>query len=134
MCVLGEAMPWKRTEGQAGKPRHEGRRLEASQLIVERFPMSAIREKSIENLKRWRSQGTWNRAYGEWLQLMLVGSDAEIVAVMTGEDQNAVRLRASMPYVGLLDKETVWSLKQKWSDGDLDARPELKEAFLNGRV
>jgi hypothetical protein len=78
-----------------------------AQTIVRTVAMTKIRKQSLDNLGRWKAKGTWCSAYDEWVQLMTSGTDAEIAAVMTGQDQNSNRLRQSSPYAGLLDQQTL---------------------------
>jgi hypothetical protein len=74
--------------------------------ILRTVEMKKIREKSLENLRRWKEKGTWCSAYDEWTNLMRNGTDAEVSAVMSGTDENSNRLRQSSPYAGLLDQQT----------------------------
>jgi antitoxin component of MazEF toxin-antitoxin module len=66
-----------------------------------------IRAQSLANLHRWKAQGTWVSAYDEWTEIMEKGSDGELFAAMLGRDDNSMRLRQSMPYVGILSQEEV---------------------------
>lgn len=123
-------METTRDNGRGGKPHLERLKLESAKLILERFSLEGIRGKSIANLLRWKTQGTWCSAYGEWLELMTTGSDVDVISAMAGENEDATRLRASMPYVGLLDQETVWALKKQWVGFDIDKYPDLKDLDL----
>ncbi|MBY0242131.1 MAG: hypothetical protein K2X55_22750 [Burkholderiaceae bacterium] len=78
------------------------RKLTMAQRIIEHFPLTVIRQRSLENMDRWQTNGVWVSAFDEWRALMTEGSDAQVLAVMTGEDQTSNRLRQSAPYVGLL--------------------------------
>lgn len=75
--------------------------------VVRDFPPQQIRAQSLANLHRWKQQGTWVSAYGEWLQILESGSDGELLAAMVGRNQNSNRLRQSPPFVGLLSPEQV---------------------------
>ncbi|MBK8761716.1 MAG: hypothetical protein IPM03_15075 [Sulfuritalea sp.] len=77
-------------------------KLEMAQAVLEEVDMATLRRRSLENLERWRENGSWCSAFAEWQELMASGSDAEVVAAMTGSDETANRLRQSAPYVGLL--------------------------------
>jgi hypothetical protein len=81
-------------------------KLRLSEAVLARADLPTIRAKSLSNLQRWQDKGTWGPVYDEWRGLMLSGSDAEIIAVMTGLDQEANRLRQSPPYTGTVDEET----------------------------
>lgn len=78
-----------------------------SAAIVARFTPERIRQKSAENLRRWKASGAWCSAYDEWTALIETGSDAELLVAMLGHDDHANRLRQSMPYVGLLPQDEV---------------------------
>jgi hypothetical protein len=82
-------------------------KLLRAQTIVRTVPMEKIRRQSLENMAHWKAKGTWCSAYDEWTKLLTSGTDAEIAAVMTGQDQNSNRLRQSSPYAGLLDQKTL---------------------------
>jgi hypothetical protein len=97
----------------AGKPGIEDYRIAVAQTILERFSLQEVRQKSLENLSRWKAQGTWSGYYDEWMRLMLNGSDTEVITTMTSSDDMASRLRGASPYPGLLDEETVRALRLK---------------------
>jgi len=81
--------------------------------VTRRFSAAEIRAKIIENLSRWRDQGTWGHAYDEWKRIAESGNDEVLLATMCGTDDEANRLRQSAPYTGLLPKDAVRSLNQK---------------------
>ena len=78
-----------------------------SLAVVRRCTPQEIRAQSLGNLYRWKNQGTWFSAYGEWAAILESGSDGELFAAMLGRDDQSNRLRQSMPYVGLLPQEEV---------------------------
>lgn len=78
-----------------------------SLAVIRRCTPQEIRAQSLGNLFRWRNQGTWVSAYGEWAEILERGSDGELFAAMLGRDEQSNRLRQSMPYVGLLSQEEV---------------------------
>jgi uncharacterized protein (DUF2384 family) len=82
--------------------------------VTLRFSTAEIRAKIIENLSRWRDQGTWGHVYDEWKRIAESGSDEVLLATMCGTDDEANRLRQSAPYTGLLAKDAVRSLNQKF--------------------
>ena len=86
-------------------------KLLRAETVLKTFDMQTIREKSLDNLQRWKSKGTWCSAYDEWTELMARCSDAEIIEAMTGRDENSNRLRQSSPYTGLLDQKIVEALR-----------------------
>lgn len=83
------------------------RKLVMAQRITEKFPVSLIRQRSLENIDRWQKQGAWVSAFEEWRELLTKGTDRQVLAVMTGEDEKANRLRQSAPYAGLLSQAEV---------------------------
>jgi hypothetical protein len=80
-------------------------RLVAAREILETVTLPTIRAKSLANLERWRENGVWVPAYAEWHTLMVHGSDADVIAAMTGSDEKSSWLRKSPPYPGLITQE-----------------------------
>ena len=78
-----------------------------SVAVVRRCTPQEIRAQSLANLYRWKSQGVWVSAYDEWTEILQKGDDGALFAAMLGRDDNAIRLRQSMPYVGLLSQAEV---------------------------
>lgn len=83
------------------------RKLAMARLIVEKFTVSDIRKRSLENIARWQKKGVWVSAFEEWRELLTSGADPQLLAVMTGLDENSNRLRQSAPYAGLLTQAEV---------------------------
>lgn len=81
--------------------------------VVRGFTPRQIRAQMLANLHRWRNQGTWGPAYDEWLDIAQSEDDGALFAVMLGRDDTAVRLRQSMPFVGLLSREEVRKLNEE---------------------
>lgn len=81
----------------------DAKKLASAKRVVQCCTVDQIRRKSLENLRRWNSNGTWVSAHDEWRLLMEHGTDQEVIAVMTGTDQRSNRLRQSPPYVGLVE-------------------------------
>jgi len=77
-------------------------KLQTAKAVLQKHSISVIRKKSLANLDRWERQGVWVSAHDQWRSLMVSGSDEHLIAVMTGEDETANRLRQSPPYIGLL--------------------------------
>jgi len=84
-----------------------------SLAIVRQFTPREIRAQILANLYRWKRQGVWGAAYKEWQDIAKGEDDGELFAVMLGRDENAVRLRQSAPFVGLLPKEEVKKLNEE---------------------
>jgi len=70
----------------------------------------------LANLYRWKKQGTWGPAYAEWQAIAQSEDDGELFYVMLGRDENSVRLRQSMPFVGLLPQDEVRKLNEEAVD------------------
>lgn len=83
--------------------------------ILSRFSLDDIRKKSIENLDRWRSMGTWGGAYDDWLQVINAGDDTKLIDCMIGSSERSNQLRQSIPYVGMLDKALVRKINEEIS-------------------
>jgi antitoxin component of MazEF toxin-antitoxin module len=81
--------------------------------VVRHCTSREIRARSLANLHRWKKQGTWVSAYDEWKSIMENADDGELFAAMLGTDENATRLRQSMPFVGLLSQQTVRELYEE---------------------
>jgi hypothetical protein len=81
--------------------------------VVRGFTPREIRAQMLANLHRWRKQGTWGPAYDEWQNIAQSEDDGALFSVMLGRDENAVRLRQSMPFVGLLPQEEVMKLHEE---------------------
>lgn len=83
------------------------RKLAMARLITEKFAVPVIRHRSLENMARWQKNGVWVSAFEEWRELLTSGTDQQVLAVMTGLDEKANRLRQSAPYAGLLTQAEV---------------------------
>jgi hypothetical protein len=68
------------------------------------------------NLERWSQQNQDAPAlllcYAEWRQL-LSRPLCEITTILTGETDEAQRLRQNSPFVGVLNPEEVWEIKPR---------------------
>lgn len=73
--------------------------------VIREFTPNEIRAQMLANLRRWLRQGTSVSAYDEWRDIAERGDDCELFAAMLGRDDDATRLRQSMPFVGLLTQE-----------------------------
>jgi antitoxin component of MazEF toxin-antitoxin module len=87
------------------------RRLAAA--VVSRFTVQHIRAHALGNLHRWKANGVWNSAYGEWKNLLERADDGELFAVMLGRDERSNQLRQSPPYVGMLSRADVGRLNEE---------------------
>lgn len=87
-------------------------KLRLAEATLRCADLQTIRTKSLSNLQRWKEKGTWGPAYDEWWKLMVIGSDAEVMAAMTSPDEDANRMRQSPPYVGIVDQDVrarIWA-------------------------
>ena len=85
----------------------DAKKLASAMRVVQCCTVDQIRRKSLANIERWNSKGTWVSAHDEWRVLMEHGTDQEIIAVMTGTDERCNRLRQSPPYVGLVEPVSI---------------------------
>lgn len=83
--------------------------------VIRQFTPNEIRAQILANLHRWRRQGAWVSAYDDWQAIAERGDDGELFAAMLGRDDEATRLRQSMPFVGLLSQEEVRRLHEEAS-------------------
>ena len=88
-------------------------KLSLSLAVVRTRTAREIRAKILANLRRWKQQDSWVSAYDEWNHIAQMEDDGALFAAMLGRDENAVRLRQSMPYVGLLSQEEVKRLYEE---------------------
>jgi antitoxin component of MazEF toxin-antitoxin module len=84
-----------------------------SLAVVRDFTPAQIRAQILANLHRWKAQGTWVSAYDEWQTIASNHEDGQLFAAMLGRDERAIRLRQSMPYVGLLPQAEVRKLYEE---------------------
>lgn len=85
----------------------DAKKLASAMRVVQCCTVDQIRRKSLANIERWNSAGTWVSAHDEWRVLMEQGTDQEVIAVMTGTDERCNRLRQSPPYVGLVEPVSI---------------------------
>ncbi|HEV2271339.1 MAG TPA: AbrB/MazE/SpoVT family DNA-binding domain-containing protein [Steroidobacteraceae bacterium] len=88
-------------------------RLSLSMAVVRKHTAREIRAKILANLHRWKQQDSWVSAYDEWHRIARSDDDGALFAAMLGRDENAIRLRQSMPYVGLLPQPELKKLYEE---------------------
>lgn len=117
-----------------GKPHLERSKRRIAQALLKQTDLATIRRESLANLDRWKANGVWVSALDEWRQLMTQGSDEEVIAAMTGQDERSTRLRASAPYSGLLDEvPSAYIQATREIENDADAAkafPDVDKARL----
>ena len=84
-----------------------------SVAVIRRCTPREIRAQILANLHRWQRRGVWVPAYEEWRKIAQSDDDGLLFAAMLGRDEEAVRLRQSMPYVGLLSQAEVTRLHEE---------------------
>jgi antitoxin component of MazEF toxin-antitoxin module len=84
-----------------------------ARAVVGGFTPREIRAQMLANLHRWKKQGPWGPAYDEWQKIAQSEDDGALFSVMLGRDENAARLRQSMPFVGLLSQNEVRKLHEE---------------------
>jgi hypothetical protein len=112
---VGEGDELELSERGIGPPRRGGFsheqldeiKLSLSLAVVRRHTAREIRAKIRANLHRWKQQDSWVSAFDEWDEIARSDDDGALFAAMLGRDESAVRLRQSMPYVGLLSEKEV---------------------------
>lgn len=80
--------------------------------VLARFPLDEIRQRSIENIERWRANGVTGGAYDEWMAIIGASGDRQMIAAMVGLDEKSNQLRQSIPYVGMLPKSVVRQINE----------------------
>jgi|SRR5579859_2367149 len=84
-----------------------------SLAVVRRCTPREIRAQILANLHRWEAQGVRVSAYDDWRRIAQGDDDGVLFAAMLGRDEEAIRLRQSMPYVGLLPQAEVRKLYEE---------------------
>ena len=85
---------------------HEIRSLRMHRIVAERFrqePAEVIRL-TLKKLERWHQQGVECEDFEVWRNL-LAGPSQEIVDALTASSEEAIRLRQSSPFAGLIPDE-----------------------------
>jgi antitoxin component of MazEF toxin-antitoxin module len=99
----------------SAKSRLNELRFQSALAVVRDFTPRQIKAKSLANLHRWKSNGTWVKAYDEWRAIVEDPDDGRLFAAMLGRDEDAIRLRQSAPYVGLLSREEVRRMNDEFA-------------------
>lgn len=102
-----------RTRGGFSHQELDELRRALSLAVVRRCTPREIRAQILANLHRWEAQGVWVSAYDEWRRVAQSDDDGVLFAAMLGRDEDAVRMRQSMPYVGLLPQAEVRKLYEE---------------------
>jgi hypothetical protein len=79
------------------------RGLLMTRYIAATIEVSIIRTTCLENIVRWRSQGSNSLLWDGWMKLLINGTDQEVIYVMTNDtDEWCKNLRRAGPYAGLV--------------------------------
>lgn len=86
---------------------HEARSLQMHRMVAERFYQepAAVVQFGLNNLERWRRRGVDCDDFTVWTNL-LDGPPHGIIQALTSVSEEAVRLRQSSPFAGLIPEET----------------------------
>lgn len=80
------------------------RRLLMTQYIAATIEVSVIRKTCLENIVRWRRQGSNSLLWDDWVRLLIGGTDQKLIYVLTDDTDEWCRdLRRAGPYAGLID-------------------------------
>jgi hypothetical protein len=55
----------------------------------------------------------WVSAFAEWREIASADDDGQLFAAMLGRNEEAVRLRQSAPYAGLLSRKEVHKINEE---------------------
>jgi len=100
-------------------PMHHRREIQSLAMhrriadLMKRDPEAVI-GKALRNLHAWmaRQQGTAPAVFQEWLDLLNRMSPLEIAVFIVSESEEAVRMRQSSPFAGVLSPREVWDIKR----------------------
>lgn len=85
-------------------------------IIAERLRSGDLSplQKARSNLERWELQfgGVLPDGYLEWVAILDSGLDA-VLRVLEGDDQEAVRIRSSSPFAGVLSPRERWEILRR---------------------
>jgi hypothetical protein len=80
------------------------RGLLMTQYIAATIDVSVIRKTCLENIVRWRRQGSNSLLWDDWVKLLIGGTDQKLIYVLTDDTDEWCRdLRRAGPYAGLID-------------------------------
>ncbi len=113
MLQIDDKGLWPMPRGPVGQQALDVLKRQIAGEVLAQFPLGVIREKSLANLARWKKSGAWCEAYDTWFALLKNPDDGRLYKAMLGMDDEANRLRQSMPFVGLLPAQTLRKLREK---------------------
>lgn len=76
-------------------------------IVADRFNQEpeAVTRHALKNLDRWHQQGVDCEDFEVWRKL-LGGPSHAIIDALTGNSEDAIRLRQSSPFAGLIPDDT----------------------------
>ena len=86
---------------------HESRSLRMHRKVAELLrqdPKGAIRY-ALGNLDRWQLQGVECDDFEIWRKILLAGPSDKLLEALIGMDDEAVRLRQSSPFAGMVSND-----------------------------
>ncbi len=86
---------------------HEIRSLRMHRMVAERYrenPADVIRF-GLENLNRWQQNGVGCDDFGVWEKILRF-TPQRLPDILGGADEEAIRLRQSSPFAGLIPEES----------------------------
>lgn len=110
-------------------------------LLIRRYisrtvSVSRIRQESLGNIVRWRSQGSDFKIWDEWVKLMMGGSDQLVIDVLTNDAMwRTWKLHRAPVYAGLISpqiREYIFSrpLTDLPTLEDLKRFDEIQQKFI----
>jgi hypothetical protein len=85
---------------------HESRSLQMHRMVAERYrdnPADVVHF-GLENLKRWQLRGVDCDDFGIWEEI-LRSSPQRLPEILCGDSEEAIRLRQSSPFAGLIPED-----------------------------
>lgn len=86
---------------------HEMRSLQMHRIVEERYQEnpSEVIQFGLGNLKRWQQRGVDCEDFGIWEEILRL-SPQRLPGILLGANEEAVRLRQSSPFAGLVTEES----------------------------
>jgi len=86
--------------------RHETRSLRMHRIVAERYleNPAVVIEFGLENIKRWQQQGVDCEDFRNWEEILRFDPQ-RLLEILCGAGEEAVRLRQSSPFAGLIPED-----------------------------
>ena len=70
-------------------------------------------DKAMRNLESWQERRNASASvFSEWLELIGSLSPEELAAFITSDSEQAIRMRQSSPFAGVIPAKEVWAIKR----------------------